>query len=202
MAPALAVKYVTMDQWLGSDQGLSDEHDISTWGPSGNLLPQEGWYILGQSPTSGYSAARGIIVYALDPSALGEVGSWVKVWDDKGSGATGDYALWRGIAANPQDYIVIGGIYSNNPGHAPPNPDQTRLIKAVRRDLLVSGPAVWVWDDHKSGADANGSVYTCGYINNPTPSQLFAGVMIPTSSYSQPDFDALYALDPTKVLIS
>ncbi|KAF8909607.1 hypothetical protein CPB85DRAFT_744245 [Mucidula mucida] len=78
----------------------------------------------------------------LDADAVADVAGWEKVWDDAGSGKQRDYSLWRGVAAN-DNYLVIGGIFSTNEGYAPPTEEQTRGIRAIRKDLVVMDTSVW-----------------------------------------------------------
>ncbi|KAJ7625179.1 hypothetical protein B0H17DRAFT_1288221, partial [Mycena rosella] len=83
---------------------------------------------------------RSIIVKdGVIPGALGVVARWEKVWDNSGSSSTRDLALWRGIPAN-DNYVVIGGIFSMNPGHGSPDGVQTDGIVAIHRDFVSRKP--------------------------------------------------------------
>ena len=135
----------------------------------------------------------------LAPDVLRDVASWELVWDDTGSNDHNDYALWRGVPPN-SDYVVIGGIFSNTKNHAPPKDDETRGIKAIRKDLLVMGAVKWVWNDGGSGSDRDGSVWTCGWVDNPRADHVYPQVIIPMPNYNSPPADKVWALDRSKVI--
>ncbi|KAF8127496.1 hypothetical protein K438DRAFT_1527144, partial [Mycena galopus ATCC 62051] len=149
-------KYVVFSQKMADDAGSGARTNLASWRPS--LEP--GWFYLGQASGNAYNMPpAGVVVQELHPGALADVVRWEKVWDDAGSKKPGDYSLWRGVPPSP-DYVVLGGIFSNNRGYAPPTAEQTHGIKAVRREYVVSDMTTKVWNDAGSGAKQDGSVWT------------------------------------------
>ncbi|KAF9021037.1 hypothetical protein BDZ89DRAFT_1071837 [Hymenopellis radicata] len=188
---ALAYKYVTFVNKMADDSGSGAKTDISSWRP--NL--ENGWYYLGQGAESNMSRApQGIIVHALEDDALRDVASWEKVWDDAGSGKKRDYSLWRGVPPN-DNYVVVGGIFSVNPGYAPPDSVQTRGIKAIRRDLLVFDDTFSVWNDAGTGARKDGSAWKTWSRYGASPYAL-----IPMLGHGAPPRDYSFSLDRSKTL--
>ncbi|KAF9027295.1 hypothetical protein BDZ89DRAFT_1066951 [Hymenopellis radicata] len=188
---ALAYKYVTFVNKMTTDSGSGANTDLSVWRP--NL--DTDWYYLGQGAESNWSHAPfGIIVHALEPDALKDVVGWERVWDDAGSHKGTDFALWRGIPPN-EDYVVVGGIFSTNPGWAEPNSEQKRGIKAIRRNLLVMDDTFQVWNDTGTHASKDGSVWKTYGRSGPSPWAL-----IPRYSHSAPPRDESFSLDPNQTL--
>ncbi|KAJ7500837.1 FDS protein [Mycena galericulata] len=187
---ALAYKRVTFEHKMADDAGSGAKTDLATWAP----ILEEGWYYLGQSPTANHTTPpTGIIIQAKDPKAVVEVAAWEPIWDDAGSGKKKDYALWRGIAPSA-DYIVLGGIFSTNPGYAPPDATQARGIVAVRGDLVVPDDTKLVWTDAGSKARKDGSVWTTAGTNGISPN-----VLIPVLGHSAPFPDRTFSLNPAKL---
>nr|ACZ59468.1 FDS protein [Flammulina velutipes] len=181
---------------MATDEGSDADHDLATWKPD---VPQ-GWYYLGQTPATNYdSAPTGLIVFPISPDVVADVKSWELVWDDAGSKNKNDYALWRGVPPT-DEYVVIGGIFSNNKSHAPPTDNETSGIKAIRKDLLVAGEAKWVWNDGGSGSDRDGAVWTCGWLDSPLADHVYPQVIIPVSDYKSPPVDNVWALSRDKVV--
>ncbi|KAF9027294.1 FDS protein [Hymenopellis radicata] len=176
---------------MADDSGSGAKTDLASW----SLDVPEGWFTLGQSPSSKYDQApTSIIVNPLDGDALGDVAKWEKVWDDAGSGKPRDYSLWRGVAAN-DNYLVIGGIFSTNQGYAPPTEEQARGIRSIRKDLVVMDTSVLVWNDAGSKAREDGSVWkTIG------SSGVAVDALIPVGSHNAPFWEQTYSLNTYKVV--
>jgi hypothetical protein len=68
------------------------------------------------------------------------------IWDDSGSGADWDGAVWRPVA--PQGYIALGDVAT--PNHGKPSLND---IWCVRADLVATGTFAGgaTWTDHGSG---------------------------------------------------
>ncbi|KAF8127498.1 hypothetical protein K438DRAFT_1646271 [Mycena galopus ATCC 62051] len=193
MTVTLAYKRVVFSQKMADDKGSGAKTDIATWSPS--LEP--GWFYVGQASGNAYDMApTGVVVHELYPGAgvLADVVRWEKVWDDAGSGKKRDYSLWRGVAPS-EDYVVLGGIFSNNAGYAPPTAEQTSGIKAVRRDCVVPDMTNKVWDDAGSRAKQDGSVWTT------TGAQGIAtNVSVPVASHSTPGAAEAFSLNTLTVI--
>jgi hypothetical protein len=123
---------------------------------------ENGWFYLGESFSR---APGGMIVKANEEGALAEIKTWEKVWDDSGSGKARSYSFWRGIPPT-DDYIVIGGILSNDDGYAAPTPDHVGGIRAIRKDLVARFEPTIVWSDSGSGSKKCGSVWVATSAND------------------------------------
>ena len=105
--------------------------------------------------------------------------TYVKIWDDSGSGADDDVSIWRAYS-NDEGYLPLGATavgYHSSPG------DTTLVAKAVEGGALAHPTGFSeVWNDRGSGADDDVRVmsmnaptgYTCighvaveGYSNLP-----------------------------------
>ncbi len=164
-----------------------------------------GWYYLGQGAESNWDhAPTGLIVKALEPDALSDIIGWERIWETRGVIEVeprsviqgGDFALWRGVPPN-EDYVVVGGIFSDNKDWAEPDSEQKRGIKAIRRDLLVMDDTFEIWNDgQRSPITKNGSVWKTLARTGVSPSAL-----IPLNSYGAPPKDISFSLDRSKILL-
>lgn len=92
------------------------------------------------------------------PNTLTDIKSWTQEWCDAGSGQPTDYSLWRGVPAGPE-YVVLGSFFVRS--HSPPTAADTRGMKAVHRDVLVSISASdEIWTDAGSGARQDGAIWS------------------------------------------
>ncbi|KAF8997238.1 hypothetical protein BDZ89DRAFT_1122487 [Hymenopellis radicata] len=191
---ALAYKYVTFVHKMTTGYYILGNGPLSSWRPNLDI----GWYYLGQGAESNWDQAppTGIIVHALEPDALRDVVGWERVWDNAGMEGP-DFALWRGVPPN-DDYVVVGGIFSENKGHAEPDSLQKRGIKAIRRDLLVMDATFPIWYAAALPPVLKGaSVWkTLGVNLGASPSAL-----IPVDSHSAPPRDISFSLDRNKTLL-
>jgi len=110
-----------------------------------NLGPPSGWYSLGQRLGDDKSLiVRERPKMISDPTdpALGEINDAELFADNTGqSGVPRWYSWWRLVAAKPAEYAAIGDYFhaSKISPHDPGGKPDVRNIRAVRRDLLVSG---------------------------------------------------------------
>ncbi|KAJ6588613.1 FDS protein [Mycena capillaripes] len=188
----LAYKRIPFLIKMADDSGSGARTDLASWRPELDV----GWFYLGQSPSDNWdSAPTGIIIQPLEPDALREIVAWERVWDDAGSGKRRDYSLWRGVPPSI-DYVVVGGIFSTNPGHAEPDHQQKHGIMAIRRDLVVPDNTSNVWTDAGSKAKKDGSVWkTMGTGGHISPNSL-----IPMLSHNAPPRGQSFSLNKEMVV--
>ncbi|KAJ7486770.1 FDS protein [Mycena latifolia] len=174
---ALLCKDVVFSEKMADNSGYGAKTNLASWRP---ILPV-GWFYLGQSATRDWSSApSGLIFRPLAPDALRDIVAWERVWDSAGSDNQKDLALWRGVPPDP-GYVVVGGILSTNPGFAPPTAEQTRGIRAIRRDLVVIDTTTKVWDNEGSGAKQDGSIWQTSGARG-----VEVNALIPVGSHDAP----------------
>ncbi|KAJ7761229.1 hypothetical protein DFH07DRAFT_707732, partial [Mycena maculata] len=152
----LKLKMVLFDRQMANDTGSEAYQNLASWGP-----PAEGWHYLGQCASNNYTDSPISLVFkplAAAPGLLAAVERWEQVWNNSGSSASRDFALWRGVSSS-ETHVVVGGIFSANPGHAHPTAEQTEGIVAINSQLVAEDGATRVWDDLGSGAKEDGSVW-------------------------------------------
>jgi len=121
--PALLYKMIKFEDEIASYR------DLTTFRPK---LPGPDWFYLGPVATSDSVKDRlGMIVKAVDPTALEDVTSWEKVGPNNDPEPT-PFSTWRGQA--PKGYVVVGDFFVT--GNEKPTAEQTAGIKAVRSDLV------------------------------------------------------------------
>ncbi|SEU36467.1 Vps62-related protein [Stigmatella erecta] len=95
--------------WIWSDWGSGGTHDVSFWAP----VAPSGYTCLGSVATLGYSAPSTELIRCVKSEYVLPAGSgWV--WNDSGSGADYDLALWQ---ANPLDHRGLGASAMVAQGH-------------------------------------------------------------------------------------
>ncbi|EGO01016.1 hypothetical protein SERLA73DRAFT_179046 [Serpula lacrymans var. lacrymans S7.3] len=111
------------------DIPIASYRDCTSFKPD---LPPD-YYYLGPVATSDSVADQnGLIVKALDASALADVVGWKKVGPNNEPEPPPPFSTWRGTA--PEGYIVVGDFFVT--GNSEPTPEQTKGIKAIRKDLV------------------------------------------------------------------
>jgi hypothetical protein len=119
---------------------------------------EDDWFYLGPAATNNSKhPGRGTIIQEIIPGTLVDVAGWEKVWSDVGSGNSTAFALWRGIPPSP-DYVAVCSFFTRT--HEPPSAEQSKGIKAIRRDVVVTGfgdPEIWT--DKGTGARPDGAAW-------------------------------------------
>ncbi len=148
------------DTWsqLWSDKGSGARKSVSFW------VPSTGYY-LGVHAQPSHSQPPGSAC-AFSNSSLLKKPTGVKfVWNDKGSGAKRNVTIWKPNC--PSGYYALGYMVEPN-YNGKPNLSRSRF-RCVHKDLVSrrSGTLKFVWNDSKSGAKDDVSVwgYT-GYTGN------------------------------------
>ncbi|TPX67399.1 hypothetical protein SpCBS45565_g03827 [Spizellomyces sp. 'palustris'] len=159
--PYLRAKVVPLSYIQFTDRGSGAKSDLSVC----QADIGGGWYSLGQIAFPNYNTPSGrtIVVQEIIPNsgALADVASWQRVWDDHGSGKSGNYNLWRGLASNPVDYAVLGDFFRGDVGDQnPPSAAEANGIKAVNLKCLTPAQiGSKVWDDTGTHASDDGSIW-------------------------------------------
>ncbi|KND04553.1 uncharacterized protein SPPG_00278 [Spizellomyces punctatus DAOM BR117] len=159
--PYLRAKVVPLSYIQYTDRGSGSRSDLSVC----QADIGGGWYSLGQIAFPNYNTPSGrtVVVQEIVPNsgALADVASWQRVWDDHGSGKSGNYNLWRGLASNPVDYAVLGDFFRGDVGDQnPPSAAEANGIKAVNIKCLTPAQiGSKVWDDTGTHASDDGSVW-------------------------------------------
>ena len=131
------------------------------------------------------SIPYGIVVKEIVPGTLVDVVDWPgrQVWNDAGSGASADLALWQGVSPS-LEYICLASFFTRS--HKKPSPALTALtkdIKAVHINAL--GPAYAkfeIWTDRGSGAKQDGAVWQVGT----TKDVIETGAFVAVRGYGNP----------------
>jgi Vacuolar protein sorting-associated protein 62 len=154
--PTLIVSNTSYYTWLYDDRGSGATMDVTIWRP---IPSDNSFYIIGDYAQGNYSAPVGssFIVEAIndDPKAplLKEPVDYNEVWNDHGSRGNHDGSIWYPVP--PNGYITIGFV--GQTGYTKPYIPNYRC---VRRDLTTPAQAgALIWDDKKSGANMDVSLY-------------------------------------------
>lgn len=161
------------------DKGSGAHMDGSFW----RAIPPAGFYLLGDYAQAGYDAPHGTMVVVQDDNsggtaALAAPTGFTQVYNDKGSGADEDGAIWWPIA--PNGYVAMGAVVTRG-YDAPP----TDIFRCIRFDLVVPGSiGSLIWNDQGSGAGDDVSTYA---ITAPGGSSAIAlGTFYAQPNYNPP----------------
>ncbi|KAK1244101.1 hypothetical protein MKX08_002239 [Trichoderma sp. CBMAI-0020] len=147
-----------------NDRGSGASRDGGFWHPSpqGDMRPLGSVAVPHYNDINGYNTAR---LYgpsscsgAASASGPGPVASptgYTQIWKDEKSGAAKDGSFWRPIP--PNGYVALGDVAVSGWSPAP----STNDVWCVRVDLIKQGSfgSNSVWDDRKSGAKNDVSVW-------------------------------------------
>ena len=167
-----------------SDRDTGGRKSISVFQATLGEIP-EGYYIIGQiavGRTRTLSAevplSSVILVKPSDRDLIRQPESCQLKWNSMGSGGKRAGSFWRVIA--PKGYVALGDIVVGN--YSEPPTALTTKYACIREDLLVPGvlKSQNLWDDHKTGAKINGSVWQ---VDGPG----LAGLFKVESGYEKPD---------------
>jgi hypothetical protein len=147
-----------------SDKGSGASMDVRIWRP----IPDAGFFILGHYAQGNYASAQGssLVIKASgdpdenDPSPpIKKPTGAAEVWNDHGSKGK-DSSIW--LPKAPNGYVSIGcvGTYGYEA------PDLTNYA-CVRKDLVkLTQVGVLIWNDKKSGAHMDVSLYSIVDVSN------------------------------------
>ncbi|MEU9015070.1 Vps62-related protein [Streptomyces sp. NPDC048479] len=84
------------------------------------------------------------------------IGSFTKIYDDSGTGADDDVAVWRPDLGNMPGYHSLGDVAMNVHDRAPAN---AFVVKGPKDALEPPTDYQLIWSDHGSGGDQDGSLW-------------------------------------------
>jgi hypothetical protein len=154
---------MTGSYWfIWNDEGSGADLDGGFWRPR----PANGYYFLGDYGQGNYGQpSRSVYTVRVrefdnpsDPVFKAPL-SYVRIWDDSGSGADRDGSVW--LPFPWPGYICSGHVFQS--GYDGPNPSNSPGLgeyRCLRADLVTPvDPGGLIWDDQGSGADDDVSVY-------------------------------------------
>ena len=193
ITPDIVYKYSDAYQLIWKDAGSGSEMDGAVWKAQNY---QSEYCSLGDVATEGWSEpkSKAVLVSQRKAGALVSPSSFTLVWNDGGSGADADVAIYKMNA--PSGYTCLGGVAVNS--HST-KPDSNKYC-CVKNEYVVQAEAVHTWNDRGSGSNSDLSLWTI--IRAGGDSQgLDAGNFVGVSGYSKPSSSAAYLLkaDESKV---
>ena len=140
------------------DSGSGSRDSVSIW----KAEAPEGYMPVGHVVVkSRYKPSKSYVIKATpqaDSDALVLPVSYDKIWDDSGSGANKDVTIWRVLC--PGGYVALSNVATN--GNRPSR-DSIYCIKTKYTSSSSLSSSNWhwagIWADHKSGADADVTIY-------------------------------------------
>ncbi|KAH0528239.1 hypothetical protein TsFJ059_003127 [Trichoderma semiorbis] len=185
-----------------NDKGSGATRDGGFWHPNsqGNMRP------LGSVGVPHYNDINGSYVAQLigpgsfsDPNGLPPLASptgYTQIWNDQNSGANKDGAFWRPIP--PNGYMALGDVAMSGLTQTPATSD----VWCVRQDLVKQGSFASnsIWDDKKSKAKSDVSIWEIRGINRDDPEDevgvtaIYIGTIRASDTYNAPD--SIYAQVP------
>ncbi|EFJ05425.1 hypothetical protein SELMODRAFT_431601 [Selaginella moellendorffii] len=158
--PMLRARIVPLLKRQFNDDGSGASKDLSVCIPDIG----GGWYYLGQVAFPG-GDARGntLVVQEIYPGsgALVEVQKWEKLWDDTGSHKSKNFNLWRGLAFDPVDYVVLSDFFQGGVDNQDaPTKGEAAGIKDVSVSCVVPAKVgSMIWNDIGTHASNDASVW-------------------------------------------
>ncbi|TWI90455.1 uncharacterized protein DUF946 [Roseibium hamelinense] len=160
----LALNQFPAMQNVGTDSGSGAKMDLSVWRPV--IAEHDSYFYGGQwgqhnhNPTADGRAA--VFRDLEDLGLLKEPVSFIKIWDDAGSGKSHDYSCWR--PAPPQGYRALGDfmVLRESSGHFPDHLAykvmcvHESLCRDVTQDDFGSS---YMWQDHGTHANKDLSLW-------------------------------------------
>ena len=163
----LLIRYVDGYEWRWNDSGSGGDRDVTFWHP---LTGGDGWFALGSHARPDYADINAeldtpmIVVKDVGSSnALAAPTDYAFVWNDAGSGADNDAAVWNPIC--PAGYVALGSVMTNG---SRPGADAVRCVSD--RYTAPGRVGDFVYNDAGTGADRDLSIYRIAVPNLPTSS--------------------------------
>ncbi|KAM0523060.1 hypothetical protein ACHAPE_001552 [Trichoderma viride] len=148
-----------------NDRGSGASRDGGFWHPSpqGDMRPLGSVAVPHYNDINGYNMARlygpsscsgADAASTSGPSIVASPTGYTQIWKDEKSGAAKDGSFWRPIP--PNGYVALGDVAQS--GWSAPS---TNDVWCVRQDMVSQGSfgSNSVWDDKKSGAKTDVSVW-------------------------------------------
>ncbi|HMV67046.1 MAG TPA: Vps62-related protein [Myxococcota bacterium] len=117
--------------------------------------PPAGFHLVGGVACEGDLPAgtRALALKAIDPSALAAPLRFERVWSTLKTSSSDRGSLWRPVM--PAGYTALGHVASDHES----NPPDLSSVRGVRSDLVGSTLPVWLWNDKKTSAADDGTVW-------------------------------------------
>ncbi|WP_431419222.1 Vps62-related protein [Actinokineospora sp.] len=123
--------------------------------------------------------------------SLQPAGQFIRIWDDRGTGADGDVSVWRPHVGLYPGYHSLGDIVMKGYGA----PSNTFLVRDEADFLARPTGYRWIWDDKGSGGDYDGSLW------EPIPPMGYICLgSVANSGYYPPSTDVVRCLKSTYTL--
>ena len=191
--PDIVYKYTDAYSLIWKDSGSGADMDGAVW-QARNY--QSEYCSLGDVATGSHSSPtdKAVLVSQRKPGALVNPSSFSLVWNDRGSGADDDVAIYRMNA--PSGYTCLGGVAVRS--HSS-QPDKQKYC-CVKNEYVVQADTVHTWNDRGSGANNDVSLWTVIRAGGDAHG-IDAGTFIGVSGYSRPSASAarLLKADGSKV---
>ncbi|MDY0896758.1 Vps62-related protein [Pseudomonas fluorescens] len=178
---------------LWNDKGAGSTKPVSFWRPVASSDFLNGFYPLGDLAVGNYdniNRKRIVAVASEAPlipgaprleKALSAPVEYELVWNDSGSRAHTDGAIWRPIP--PEGYVALGLVCGT--GHDKPS---RNAIRCVRADLVIASYiSDLIWNDRGSGAQKDFSAWSISPPGAASGEAYFsAGTFVGADSYTKP----------------
>jgi hypothetical protein len=187
----LELGFVTAFDLQWNDRGSGAPLNGSFWLPK----PPSGWHALGCVGRGGYTDINGkegaLVVRQADSGTglLAPPVDYELIWQDRGSGADTNGAVWR--PKPPVGYAALGDVFGKGWNKPPLTAVVCVKIEHGGRRYVRQAEAVdRIWDDTKSGADKDVSVWSIlppAYPNDTDKRLLLtAGTFTAVASHDRP----------------
>ncbi|MCH9686704.1 MAG: Vps62-related protein, partial [Deltaproteobacteria bacterium] len=179
---------------LYDETGTGASAEVSVWRP---IAPQ-GHRLLGDRVIASHQMPGApALVMVDDAGVLLPPRGFELIWQDTLSGGVNDVSLWNPVP--PLGYVCMGAVAVA--GYTEPQIDQLRCVHA---DLVQRGLAAYVWDDAGSGAQWDGSVWSClaGGDQDPSASGLATGSFVARRHGDDPGVNRCYTLRADRVTLA
>ncbi|TKK33594.1 hypothetical protein PspCFBP13528_07800 [Pseudomonas sp. CFBP13528] len=193
----LLINFTSQFQWLWDSNGSTNASPGAFWRPVPNPEFLKGYFplgdvVIGQYGNHQISGKKVVAVVGEgDPNsegarvkgkALSPPDEYELVWNDIGSKAYEDGAVWRPVA--PEGYLALGFVTTR--GYQKPS---RNAIRCVRADLVIASYiSDLIWNDRGSNAAMSFSAWN---ITPPGAAQgeiyLSPGTFVGADSYARPD---------------
>ena len=135
---------------IWNDKGSGGTYDLSIF----RARTHSTFYSLGDIPVGSYTAPQvSLIVKALQPGALKQPLNYRQRWNDRGSGADKDVAIFEPICY--AGYVPLGHVAVESHSERP----QTTDTVCVKQEYAAPGKWEWVWNDRSTGSDVDVTVW-------------------------------------------
>jgi len=189
--PDIVYKYTEAYERIWTDAGSGAKLSVAVWRAKNY---QSEYCSLGDVLTDSYSSpsTKAVLVTQKKSGALVKPSSFSLVWNDGGSGADEDVAIYRMNA--PSGYTCLGGVAVNSG-----SPDSSKYC-CVKNEYIVRADTIEIWNDGGSGAKSDVSLWSVIRAGGDAYG-IDAGTFIGVSGYSKPLSSAVYLLraDQSKV---